>query len=212
MARFVEAARVRTERSGLGLRSVLPSSLRRRLGLSSRSTSADGWTRVIELTVGLHEPLRWLPFQEQLEALLKVLTGDYWKLHFVAGGAAPPDGRPVATAHDCVSLLSGGLDSLIGGIDLVAGRRPMFVSQLAHGDSQRQRNYAAQLGGVGLTGNGAMASALAANVRLQRALGLWPLRVRGALPRGLPPILSRCLFQKMGFICINPPFGARTRL
>ncbi len=56
---------------------------------------------MIELTVGLHEPLRWLPFQEQLEALLKVLTGDYWKLHFVAGGSSATGW---AARRDCARL------------------------------------------------------------------------------------------------------------
>jgi hypothetical protein len=113
-----------------------------------RSTSADGWTRTIELTVGLHEPLRWVPWKQQVENLLKVLTGDYWHIHFVEGGAPPPSGKSRALDHDCVSLLSGGLDSLVGGIDVVAqGRRPLFVSQLANEDSQRQRTYAALLGG-----------------------------------------------------------------
>lgn len=43
-----------------------------------------------------------------------------------------------------------GLDSLIGGIDLVTkGQKPLFVSQLAHKDSERQRAYAAMLMGNG---------------------------------------------------------------
>lgn len=172
-----------------------------------RSTSADGWTRVIELTVGLHEPLRWPPFQEQLEALLKVLTGDYWKLHFVAGGAAPPDGRPVATAHDCVSLLSGGLDSLIGGIDLVAqGRRPMFVSQLAHEDSQRQRNYAAQLGGVGSHwqwSHGISFSGQRETSTRARSLAFYAFAVLAASRVAADPV--QVFVPENGFICINPP-------
>jgi hypothetical protein len=50
--------------------------------------------------------------------------------------------------RDCVALLSGGLDSLIGGIDATAqGRRPIFVSQLAFEDSARQIAYAHALGG-----------------------------------------------------------------
>ena len=58
-----------------------------------RATSADGWTRVIELTVGLHEPMRWVGFEGHLAKMLKLLTGDYWTLHFVAGGEAPPLAR-----------------------------------------------------------------------------------------------------------------------
>ena len=115
-----------------------------------RSTSADGWTRTIELSVGLFDPMRWEPWKTELEQLLKVLTGDYWTLTFTNAGLPPPQGRSAAKDQDCVSLLSGGLDSLIGGLDLVAqGRRPLFVSQLAHEDSQRQRDYAQLLGGAG---------------------------------------------------------------
>lgn len=113
-----------------------------------RNTSADGWTRTIELSVGLYDPIRWEPWKSELEQILKVLTGDYWTLIFTDAGLPPPQGRFVAKDQDCVSLLSGGLDSLIGGLDLVAqGRKPLFVSQLAHEDSERQRRYAALLGG-----------------------------------------------------------------
>lgn len=55
-----------------------------------RSTSADGWTRTIELSVGLHEPMRWGPWKVELEQLLKVLTGDYWTLIFTDAGLPPP--------------------------------------------------------------------------------------------------------------------------
>lgn len=72
-----------------------------------RRTSADGWTRTIELTIGLHEPLQWAPWKCHAEGMLKVLTGDYWTLNFVEGGAPPPDGKPQVLDRDCVSLLSG---------------------------------------------------------------------------------------------------------
>ena len=115
---------------------------------SPRSTSADGWTRTIQLTVGLCEPLRWFPLKHRLEEMLKVLTGDYWTLVFNGAGVEPPKGDGAYLQNDCVSLLSGGLDSLIGGINLTAEqRRPLFVSQLAHKDSARQRNYAGLLAG-----------------------------------------------------------------
>jgi len=82
--------------------------------------------------------------------MLKVLTGDYWLLNFNNAGMEPPQGDGAFLSNDCVSLLSGGLDSLIGGIDLVAkGRKPLFVSQLAHKDSERQREYASMLMGNG---------------------------------------------------------------
>jgi 7-cyano-7-deazaguanine synthase in queuosine biosynthesis len=172
-----------------------------------RSTSADGWTRVIELTVGLHEPLHWLPFRGQLEALLKVLTGDYWTLHFVEGGASPPNGTSVAIAHDCVSLLSGGLDSLIGGINLVAeGRRPMFVSQRAHEDSRRQRDYAAQLGGVGAHwqwSHGINFKGERETSTRARSLAFYAFAVLAASQVAKNPV--QVFVPENGFICINPP-------
>jgi hypothetical protein len=45
-------------------------------------------------------------------------------------------------------LLSGGLDSFIGGIDLVAnGRRPYAVSQVVAGDAENQRFFSNAVGG-----------------------------------------------------------------
>jgi 7-cyano-7-deazaguanine synthase in queuosine biosynthesis len=112
-----------------------------------RRTSADGWTRVLDLTVGLLEPLRWAPHVPKLESMLRLLTGDFWTLRFTAGGVAPPEGKDKPIDSDCVSLLSGGLDSLIGGIDLVKlGRKPLLVSQKAFEDTDRQRRIAAALG------------------------------------------------------------------
>lgn len=113
-----------------------------------RKTTADGWTRQLDLTVTLNDPAPWVREHKKLEAMLRVLTGDFWNLTFSEGGPPPPLGNRVLCDRDCVALLSGGLDSLVGGIDAcVRGRRPIFVSQLAHEDSERQRKYAAMLGG-----------------------------------------------------------------
>lgn len=172
-----------------------------------RNASADGWTRTIELTVALHEPLRWAPWKVHAEALLKVLTGDYWNLHFVEGGASPPNGRPQPLAHDCVSLLSGGLDSLIGGINLVAaGRRPAFVSQLAHEDSDRQRRYAALLGG-GAThmqwSHGISFSGSREPSTRGRSLAFYGFAVMAASKIAGRPV--QVFVPENGFISVNPP-------
>ena len=172
-----------------------------------RATSADGWTRVIELTVGLHEPMRWVGFEEQLAKMLKLLTGDYWALHFVAGGEAPPAGKITALPHDCVCLLSGGLDSLVGGIDLVSGgRRPVFVSQLAHDDSHQQRSYAARLGGPdahwqwshGINFHGQREPSTRA-----RSLAFYAFAVLAA--SRIAGERVQVFVPENGFICINPP-------
>ncbi len=172
-----------------------------------RNTSADGWTRTMQLTVALHEPLRWEPWKAHAEKMLKVLTGDYWTLHFVEGGAAPPNGRPQQSNHDCVSLLSGGLDSLIGGIDLVTtGRRPAFVSQLAHEDSERQRRYATLLGG-GAThmqwSHGISFTGQREPSTRGRSLAFYGFAVVAASKIAGQSV--QVFVPENGFICVNPP-------
>ena len=113
-----------------------------------RKNSADGWTRQIELDITLNDPVPWEANKAIAEEMLRVLSGDFWTLHFLPGGPTPPKGNHRECDRDCVSLLSGGLDSLIGGIDATAsGRKPIFVSQLAFEDSARQVAYADALGG-----------------------------------------------------------------
>lgn len=114
-----------------------------------RAASADGWTRTIDLQVALVDPTPFLPLRAEIAEALRFLTGDFWRLSFVAGGEPPPRSTAVkAYDADCVSLLSGGLDSLVGALDLSAqGQRPLFVSQIAKGDSPKQLRYARSVGG-----------------------------------------------------------------
>lgn len=174
---------------------------------SPRSSSADGWTRTIQLTVGLCEPQRWGHLKPRLEEMLKVLTGDYWTLIFNDAGVEAPQGDGTYLQNDCVSLLSGGLDSLIGGINLVTeGKRPLFVSQLAHKDSERQRRYANLLAGTGshyqwshgISFRGAREASTRA-----RSLAFYAFAVLASTKINLPkpPIY----IPENGFICINPP-------
>jgi len=116
-----------------------------------RKCSPDGWTRTIELDVALYEPGPFKAATQNLQEALRFLTGDFWLLKFVEGGYPPPRPRS-AMAHqaDCVALLSGGLDSLVGAIDLKAqGRDPLFVSHVARGDKDKQTQYAALFGRAG---------------------------------------------------------------
>lgn len=116
-----------------------------------RAPSADGWTRTIDLQVALVDPAPFLPLRAEIAEALRFLTGDFWRLDFVTGGEPPPRSTVVREYHaDCVSLLSGGLDSLVGALDLTAlGQRPLFVSQIAKGDSPTQIRYADRVGGSG---------------------------------------------------------------
>lgn len=117
--------------------------------LISRAESPDGWTRVIDMTIYLSEPEKWSPIKGKAEEMLRFLTGDFWTLHFMY--AKSPiiliNHKPRIRTNDSVCLLSGGVDSLVGAIDLITEQHcPLFVSQIIRGDADRQRNFAAHLG------------------------------------------------------------------
>lgn len=116
-----------------------------------RDKTVDGWTRMLELEVALINPAPFIANSDALEEMLRFLTGDYWHLRFVGGGiAAPNNTAPGSFDADCVSLLSGGADSLVGGIDLSSmGRRPLFVSQVSRGDAVTQITFGKRLGALG---------------------------------------------------------------
>lgn len=112
-----------------------------------RSETADGWTRTIDLSVSLVEPDIWNAKRIELESMLRFLSGDFWKLNFTEGGVEPPKARePQERDADCICLLSGGIDSLVGAIDLTAlGKKPLFVSQVVRGNSNAQAKFASSL-------------------------------------------------------------------
>lgn len=114
-----------------------------------RSESPDGWTRMIDLNVSLVAPTVWNARRSELENLLRFLTGDFWSLRFRSGGVKPPIARkPQERDADCVCLLSGGIDSLVGAIDLTTnGKKPLFVSQVVRGDKGTQAKFASELRG-----------------------------------------------------------------
>lgn len=115
-----------------------------------RSNSSDGWTRVIEMEVALQNPEPFTAHKRGIEEMLRFLTGDFWHLTFHEGGR--PRALSTAPARfdaDCVCLLSGGMDSLVGAIDITAlGKKPLFVSQLVKGNREDQHHFARRLGGA----------------------------------------------------------------
>lgn len=106
----------------------------------SRSRDAqDAWTREIDLHVPVQVPDRWIPLVPLITNMLKFLTGDQWSVHFrprpsgIGTLAAAPSVLPLANPTS-VCLFSGGLDSFIGAIDLLAeGQTPILVSH--YGDN-----------------------------------------------------------------------------
>lgn len=177
-----------------------------------RSTSADGWTREFELVVPVSDPDRWTAHAPHLSEALNFLTTDRWSLEFTAGKVpyTEPIGKKAHTpASDCVALLSGGLDSLIGGVDLMDREKaPFFVSQSVRGDEAKQASFATLLGGEHLVLNHNVATGRQKETT-QRARSV-AFIAYGALA-------ATTLFEYVqgsrvplfvnenGYICINPP-------
>lgn len=172
-----------------------------------RKHTADAWTRELELEITLNDPSLWNQQASELEQMLRTLTGDFWTLRFTDGGPPPPTGNRVLCDRDCVALLSGGLDSLVGGIDAVAqGKRPIFVSQLAHEDSERQVEYAEMLGG------GLWHQQWSHSINFKgpkepstrgRSMGFYGLAILSASL--LPVQQAEIIVPENGFISVNPP-------
>lgn len=115
-----------------------------------RSCSPDGWTREFELIVAVNDASFWNANASLVENLLAFLTTDRWKIRFTDHEYVPTcERKPAYAASDSVILLSGGLDSYIGAMDLVhQGRKPFAVSQIVRGDAEKQASFASRLGGL----------------------------------------------------------------
>ncbi len=118
----------------------------------SRAVDAqDGWTREIDLYLPVLEPDRWLAAAPLIERMLKFLTGDRWRLTFrarVRGYAEVVRPRPVQMRPQLTSvcLFSGGLDSFVGGIDLLAaGEHPLLVSHYWENSTSSQEPCARKI-------------------------------------------------------------------
>jgi 7-cyano-7-deazaguanine synthase in queuosine biosynthesis len=115
--------------------------------ISRASEALDRWSRQIDLYVPVADPLRWNAHAELIAGTLHFLTGDRWAVYFrerspaLTEFAVPPK-KASSAKPSCVCLLSGGLDSFIGAIDLlVAGERPLFVSHYWDGITSKHEVY-----------------------------------------------------------------------
>jgi len=108
--------------------------------VSRAEQSQDSWTREIRLVVPVSDPALWGAVAPTLTKALDFLTGDRWVIGFRArpakfvtiAPAAPPS--LISPPFDALSLFSGGLDSLIGAIDLLEeGATPLLVSHFGEG-------------------------------------------------------------------------------
>lgn len=178
---------------------------------AQRKSSPDGWTRELSLEVSVTDPDFWNTQAHALASALAFLTTDRWSLRFVGGGAPPPDvPKPPAMTEECVTLLSGGLDSLVGAIDLVsAGRRPVAISHVVRGDAEKQLSFSTRLGGIShvqLNHNAAVPGDAESSQRARSviflAFGAMLATALDAYKDGAAVALHVC---ENGYIAINPP-------
>lgn len=175
-----------------------------------RAKSADAWTRVIDLEIAVQDPVFWNTQAQALEKALRFLTTDRWTLTFHAGGFGPPPQlQALHPSEDSVVLLSGGLDSLIGAIDLVEeGVKPYAVSQIVRGDGEKQDTFAKSLGlnRIGLNhvtkSPGQQEPSQRARSIIFLAFGVAVATSLARYHRGETVPLYIC---ENGFIAINPP-------
>jgi len=106
--------------------------------IASRKKTHDRWTRTLNISMPLQFPEAWKPAADMLAQSVSFLTGDSWHFRFTQA-ATPfykrrsnrrkkPLGFPQSPV---VALLSGGLDSFAGALDLMAkhpGKQILFVS------------------------------------------------------------------------------------
>lgn len=96
------------------------------------------WNRTIDLYVPVENVEVWLKVGNELEGLLKFLTGDQINIEWSPGRPLPPFGSHNLTlptsGYDSVCLFSGGLDSLVGACKLLEeGRRVLLLGHRSDG-------------------------------------------------------------------------------
>lgn len=115
--------------------------------ISRAADAQDAWTREIDLHLPVQDAARWDALAPLIVATLNFLTGDRWGVYFRSRAIGTRDLAPKPTrlrtaSPTTVCLFSGGLDSFIGAIDLLArGEVPMLVSHYWDGITSTHQAY-----------------------------------------------------------------------
>lgn len=111
--------------------------------MSPREKNILNWERNISLVIPVLEKTLMDSLKDDLIEMLNFLSGDYWDIEFKERQYIKEELRQISktknlkvTEVDCVSMLSGGLDSLIGAIDLLeSNKKVLFVGSHGRGAS-----------------------------------------------------------------------------
>lgn len=122
--------------------------------LIPRKVAADNWTRELEVSLPVSEPERWTSVADHLSGTLTFLTGDRWQISFHQRKGPIYQHRHRRLERKwirpatSVCLFSGGLDSLIGAVDLLTESKEV-VTLVGHYDlGSNARAVQSQLAGT----------------------------------------------------------------
>lgn len=121
--------------------------------ISREAFSQDGWTREFDIYFPVNNTKKWEPLTTKIEDLLSFITGDFWKIHLRERESIHqleivelPESETPALPVAAVSLLSGGLDSFIGAIDILSEKTDsLFVG---HYTTDGTQNYQIAVEGI----------------------------------------------------------------
>jgi 7-cyano-7-deazaguanine synthase in queuosine biosynthesis len=112
---------------------------------ADRTTPRPGtWTRTIRLSVPVRDTPAWRQAIPDLQTTLNFLSGDRWHLEVTVAEDSGTEPAPPQARVDAVCLLSGGLDSLSGAVDLLAdGNRVCLVGHYEVGKAPAVQSHLA---------------------------------------------------------------------
>ncbi|MGJ0847308.1 Qat anti-phage system QueC-like protein QatC [Tissierella praeacuta] len=117
--------------------------------LALRYDSKDGWSRMLELHIPVLEIERWESNCELLEKMISFLSGDSYKFYFRKRELTDKEknhkekhdkSKQEAKEYEKVCMLSGGLDSFIGAIDILENSKNnvLFISHYGGGKGTKE--------------------------------------------------------------------------
>lgn len=104
-----------------------------------RACSPDGWTRSFVVHVPVYNESAWNRTSKVLVKTLSFLSGDGWQFEFRNRKDRPKlELGEKPSGFDAACLFSGGLDSLVGAIDLLAlGKRAVLIGHYGGGTTSK---------------------------------------------------------------------------
>jgi hypothetical protein len=103
-----------------------------------RMQEDDAWTRQIKLYIPVLEIDKWNENKELLDKMLSFLSGDIWTFEFRKRELSPKEEKARSGMQrqkkkhkpKAICMLSGGLDSFIGAIDILNEERMFGLSDI----------------------------------------------------------------------------------